>query len=234
MTFWRKTVIGILFLTSLCWAQDGTAVDQVLDGSRALSTQQTNGLLLEWSSNGKVAGPNESLRIVNRGYQTVSVKLVPGMIFEDPGDHYQPFILEDGLSVTLGPNEKWEHQGLRTYNLDHSKGPAPRGERMEYKTVLNVDPYSEPIRTLWAGLRLDRNREFHPGVAPILHKTVVLQRALWASIGGSNPDTKEQLQRDLTDDTVSSDLPFNDDKIAWLTEKFWADVMRTLEAGAKE
>lgn len=233
--YFSRILIGLVLLSCTSgWAQDGTALDQVQEAALKLARQQSDGLLLEWVSRGKVAGDSLDLRIVNRSYDALTVTLMPGMVFVDESGRYQPFILEEGRTISLTPGQQKKLSGLRAYNLDHSRGPRPQGQRRAYKTVVELKPYTAPVKALWAGVRRDFEGRMKPVVNPVLHKTIVLQRAVWASLGEPNPASQEKLENDLMDDAISGHYPFDEKKIEWIAEGLWKDVSATLETSEKE
>lgn len=234
MRVFSKIVIGLLLLTCSAWAQDGTAVSQVESASQKLATQQADGLLVEWSSRDRVAGEAVDLRLVNRSYDEIQVHMKPGMVFLDDSGRYQPFMLENELSVNLGPNEQRDFEAIRAYNVNHSRGPAPVGKLRAYQTVTELAPYAPGIRALWAGLRRDGEGKMDPVVQPVLHKTIVLQRAIWASMEETDASTREKLAKDLMDDTLSADHPFDQRKVDWIADGVWKDVSATLESSSRE
>ena len=234
MRYLSQLVISVLILTLTAWAQDGNAVSQVQTASKRLAQQQKSGLLLDWRSRDKVAGESVAARLLNQSDEKMEVQFMPGMVFQEPDGRYQPFILETGLTIDLAPGETRELENLRAYNLDHSKGPAVSQTHYKHQTLTDLNSYSPAIKALWAGIRRNADGEMHPVVSPMLHKTVVLQRAIWASLGDPNPSTLEKLEKDIWADTLSGAHPFSEHKARWMAGNFWKDITATLEASKSE
>lgn len=234
MRYFALIALSVLMLTLAAWAQDGNAVSQVQIASQRLAEQQKSGLLLDWLSRGKVAGESVAARLLNQSEKEMEIQFMPGMVFQDPEGRYQPFILETALTVGLAPGETRQLNNLRAYNLDHAKGPAVAQTHYNHQTLTDLNPYSPAIKALWAGIRRSAEGEMQPVVSPMLHKTVVLQRAIWASLGDPNPSTLEKLEKDIWADTLSGAHPFSQHKAKWMAGHFWKDVTATLEASKSE
>lgn len=234
MRFFSNIILSLVLLSCVALAQDGTAVNQVRAASQTLAQQEKDGLLIAWLSRGRVAGESVAARLVNQSNKPIEVNLLPGMILEDPNGKFQPFMLETSLTLTLAPGQTKELEHLRAYNVDHSKDPGADGTHYPNKTVVDIEPYTPAIKALWAGLRRSADNEMHPVVTPLLHKTIVIQRAIWASLGDPNPTTLERLEQDLKNDDRAADHPHTEHKSEWIAGRLWKDVSKTLEASKAE
>lgn len=226
------TLLLLAFLPAL--AQDGSAVSTVTSSSQALAGQQGQGLSIEWSGLGRVAGEMVDASFTNTSSEVLTVELMPGMVLIDASGESQPIMLETYNKFTLQPGERASLNGLRAYCLDHAKEPPSLGKGVEYNVVTDYSKYAEAVRTLWAGLRLDSNGKYQPVLKPLQHRTVVIQRSIWASLGGNNPTTLDKLTEDLKDDVKAGNHSFSEDKVEWLANGLWKDVEQTQEAAPKE
>lgn len=228
------TLACLLFLSPQVLAQDGGALRAVSEASDVLRHQQAHGLDIQWTSRGKVAGVALRARFQNTSREPIEVHLVPGLVIEDSRKKIQPMILEESVSFTLDHNEVRELKNIHAYSLDHTRSPGSTKRVVPYGFVRDLTPYKSAIQTLWAGVRLDSNGGFNHTLGPRMHRTIVLQRSLWAALGAPNPTTLEKLHQDLIDDTRSGNHPFDDYKVEWMAKRLWTDVEQTLKAAEKE
>ncbi len=216
------------------WAQNGSAVATVEQASKVLVGQLADGLGISWSGLGSVAGEMVDATVTNNSSAPMEVAFLPGMVLVDARGESQPIMLEEHVRVTLKPGESTTLSGMRAYCLDHSKEPPGQGSGVEYKVMTNLANYASAIQNLWAGLRLDREGAYTPVLKPLLHRTLVIQRSVWASLGGNNPNSQEKLTSDLEADLVGKGSDVSQQKVNWLSDKIWSDVVKTMDASGKE
>ena len=228
------TLVMLLLALLPSLAQDGSAVSTVTASSKALVNQQAQGLSIEWSGLGRVAGEMVDATFKNTSDSTMTVELMPGMVLIDASGESQPIMLENYNQFTLRPGESVPINGIRAYCLDHAKDPPSLGKGVDYGVETDLTKYADAVRHLWAGLRLDASGKFQPVLKPIQHRTVVIQRSIWASLGGNNPSTLEKLTADLKDDVKAGNHNFSEDKVEWLANGLWKDVEQTQGAAPKE
>lgn len=229
-----STTLILLFLAlAPAWAQNGLAVSTVQAASAKIISQQADGLAIAWSGKGRVAGDMVDGTFLNESNSPMSVSIVPGIVLSDSDGVAQPIMLEDTLEFTLAPGESTKVD-LRAYCLDFSKDPPSLGSGVNYEIVSDLAQYEDAIKNLWAGLRLERDGKFKAVLKPIQHRTIVIQRAIWASLGGQNPATEEKFREDLQQDTQAGDHEFSKEKVDWLAEQIWKDVVQTKAAAPQE
>lgn len=232
----RTCLVAILVLWQLLpgLAQNGTAVTTVGQASQALTQAQEAGLDISWTGLGQVAGEMVDATFTNNSSQPMEIKLIPGIVLTDSQEESQPIMLEDHVVFTLQPGESTPIRNIRAYCLDHSKEPPALGKGVDYKVATDLTQYESAIQHLWAGLRLDSTGKFQPVLKPLQHRTVVIQRAIWASLGSPNPESMDKLQSDLEADVKAGNHPFSGDKVKWLAEQLWRDVKQTQDAAPQE
>lgn len=230
-----KTALIVLWLAlaPLAYAQDGSAVSTVRSAAAVVLQEETDGLDIDWTGKGTVAGEMLNATFTNNGKGALTVNLVPGIVLTDKDGQAQPIMLEDTMEFTLQPGESTS-MPLRGYCLDFNLDPPALGAGVEYQVAQDVSQYETAIKNLWAGLRLDRDGAYKPVLKPLMHRTIVIQRSIWASLGGNNPTTEEKLDADLREDTAKAGLEFSAEKVHFLTERIWADVEKTQAAAPKE
>ncbi len=230
-----KTALVVLWLAlaPLAYAQDGSAVSTVRAASAAVLSEEADGLDIDWTGKGTVAGEMLDATFTNNGKGALTVDIVPGIVLTDKEQKAQPIMLEDTLKFTLQPGESTS-MPLRGYCLDFELDPPAMGAGVDYEVAQDVSRYETAIRNLWAGLRLDRDGGFKPVLKPLMHRTIVIQRSIWASLGGNNPTTVEKLDEDLRDDTAQAGLEYSNQKVRFLTNRIWDDVEKTQAAAPKE
>lgn len=230
-----KTALVVLWLAlaPLAYAQDGSAVSTVKTASQAVLKEEADGLDIDWTGRGTVAGDMLDATFTNNGKEAVTVDIVPGIVLNDKDQKAQPIMLEDTLKFTLQPGESTS-MPLRGYCLDFELDPPALGAGVDYEVAGDVAKYETAIRNLWAGLRLDRDGAYKPVLKPLMHRTIVIQRSIWASLGGNNPTTVEKLDEDLREDTAEAGLEYSNQKVRFLTNRIWDDVEKTQAAAPKE
>lgn len=236
-TLQQKTILAMFLalLTLLpALAQNGSAVATVETSAKQLVNQLESGLSIKWTGLGRVAGEMVDASFTNNSSSPMTIEIMPGLVLTDAGGGSQPIMLENHVTFSLAPGETMPLQGLRAYCLDHAKQPPPLGTGVDYQVVTDLAEYAPAVQQLWAGLRLDSEGKYQPVLKPLQHRTIVIQRSVWASLGAPNPSTQEKLNADLVDDARAAELPVSDDKVNWLAEKLWADVVKTMEAAPKE
>ncbi len=229
-----STALILLFLSlAPVWAQNGAAISTVQAASEKLVSQQAEGLSIEWTGKGRVAGDMVDGTFLNQGASPLTVNIVPGIVLSDSEDMAQPIMLEDTLEFTLAPGESAKID-LRAYCLDFSKDPPSLGSGVDYEVATDLSTYEDAIKNLWAGLRLERDGKFKPALKPLQHRTIVIQRAIWASLGGENPSTEDKFLEDLQQDTQAGSHVYSSAKVEWLAEQIWKDVVQTQGAAPQE
>ncbi len=174
------------------------------------------------------------MELSNTSGSPVTFRFVPGMVLEDPGRQVQPVLLEENLKFTLQPGESVKRR-LRGYCLDYSKEPPAAETQEDYQMAVELGDYQRPIGVLYAGLKLDRQQKLKPVLRPLIHRTVVIQRGVWAVMGGENPDSSGELEKDLEDEIKYRSAIFPEGQIHCLSERIWADVQRVMnEADSPE
>ncbi len=223
------TVALLLGLMGLCWAEQ-SATEFAQTASDRITHQRHQGLEIEWRGLGPPAGEVLEARFHNGSSDSMEIRLVPGMVLSSPEEGIEPLMLEGVVAFQLKPGEKVSRK-LRGYGLDHSKR-TPRG-KVRYGFA-DGSSYEPAVKTLWAGLRMEKKGETRPVLSTIQYRTIVLQRAIWASLGGLNPSTEEKLRLDLLEDKRAGGHSFSEEKVDWLASWIWRDVEAIREAAKRE
>ncbi len=201
--------------------------------SQVLSQQLSAGNLdVSFQGLGLVSGEMVDMTVTNNGSEPVTLEFLPGMVLDDPSGKVQPIMLEEAFKMTVEPGET-VGKTLRGYCLDHSKD-APSGNAAEnYELATDLEQYTPAIEVLYSGLKLDRAQKLKPVLRPRLHRTVVLQRSIWASVGEKNPKTQEELASDIQREIATQNsMLFPLDQVDCLSERLWADVQRVMQEAA--
>lgn len=232
MKMLRKITTTLLLLMSLAAvsrAEQGAA-EFAQAASDRITHQRHQGLEIEWRGLGPPAGEMLEGWFHNTSSESLEVRLVPGMVLSSPEDGIEPLMLEGVVAFQLKSGEKLKRK-LRAYGLDHSK-KTPRG-KVRYGFA-DVAAYEPAVKTLWAGLRLEKKGETRPVLTTMQYRTIVLQRAIWATLGGLNPSTEEKLRLDLLEDKKARGHSLSEDKVDWLAEWIWREVEAIREAAKSE
>jgi hypothetical protein len=224
------TIILItLFLPTVVLAQGDTAVIQtVLSTSQRFRAQLQNGsATVEWTGLGLVSGDMVDMELTNVSGSAQEFRFVPGMVLSDPGEQVQPILLEENLQFTLKPGETVKKR-MRGYCLDYSKEPPASGTKEDYEVTEDLEDYEKAVSVLYRGLDLDRRQKLKPVLRPLIHRTVVIQRAIWAVMGGENPGSEDELKEDLEDEIRYRSAVFPEGQLHCLSERIWADVQKIM------
>lgn len=226
-----KNILTILLLFALCLpglCQGQSALQTVRTTSRQFRSQVDSGqAAVKWTGLGLVSGDMVDMELTNNSGQTQEFRFVPGMILQDPGNQVQPIILEENLRFSLEPGETIKRR-MRGYCLDYTKEPPSDGADEDYQIDPELDRYEPVVEVLYRGLKLDRERKFKPVLRPLVHRTVVIQRAIWAVLGGENPDSEDDLKDDLEDEVRYRSSIFPEGQLNCLSERLWSDVQKVM------
>ncbi|MFA5508482.1 MAG: thioester domain-containing protein [Vulcanimicrobiota bacterium] len=227
-----KRLISILllgFLVGPVWAQEATSVlNMVRTLSQEFRDKVDNGLAeVDWTGLGLVSGDMVDMELTNTSDVVQSFRFVPGMILQDPGKKVQPIVLEENLKFDLEPGETIRRR-MRGYCLDYSKDPPVADTREDYQITTDLTGYEDVVEVLYNGLRLDRDQKLKPVLRPLTHRTIVIQRAIWAVLGGDNPTTKDELEDDLEEEIKYRSSIFPEGQLDCLAERIWADVQKVM------
>lgn len=221
-----KFILLSFLLAAPCWAQ--AVVDTVQTTSINFRGQvDGGGATVKWTGMGLVSGDMVDMELTNTSNAPMRFRFVPGMVLEDPGRQVQPVLLEENLKFTLEPGETVKRR-LRGYCLDYSKEPPAAETEEDYEVAVDLNEYQRPIKVLYTGLRLDREQKLKPVLRPLVHRTVVIQRGVWAVLGGENPNSEDELEKDLEDEIKYRSAIFPEGQINCLSERIWADVQRVM------
>ncbi len=179
---------------------------------------------------GLVSGEMVDMTLTNSGQSEATLRFVPGMVLDDPTGQVQPIMLEESVELTLEPGESIR-KTLRAYCLDHSKD-APSGAAAEnYELATDLLQYEPAIDVIYAGLELERAQKLRPVLRPVAHRTVVLQRSIWASVGEKNPKSRQELAGDIRQEiATANNALFAPEQVDCLSKRIWSDVQRILQA----
>lgn len=228
-----KRLLTLLFLsfllTSVTPAQDfANPVDTVIQYSRQFKEQVDSGKAdVKWIGLGMVSGDMIDMELTNTTDAPQSFRFVPGMVLQDPGRQVQPIALEENLEFTLEPGETVKRR-MRGYCLDYSKEPPTADAQEDYEISPDIDGYEEAIQVLYNGLYLDQNQKLKPVLRPLIHRTVVIQRAIWAVLGGENPDSQDDLEDDLEQELRYRSSVFPEGQLDCLSSRIWSDVQKVM------
>lgn len=209
-------------------------VPLVRNASRHLASQFGSGALdAQWMGLGRVGGDMIVMDMTNASNQPQWVEFVPGMVLDIAQESgIQPVMLEEGWRYQLRPGETL-HRTLRGYCLDQNRSAPPDGQVVAYTLMADPEPYADSIRVVWAGLNLDANNRFKPILRPLAHRTVVIQRAIWATLDKAGQMDQARLARDLKQEAEDQGRTLSDGTVEKLSEGIWRDVNSTLEEARK-
>ena len=222
----RKLLPLILLLSSLAMAQSNAALVGSVEGaSQALRGQLDSGAAeATWTGMGLVSGDMLDMELTNKGGSPQRFEFVPGMVLEDPGGQAQPIMLDESLSFTLQPGESVKKR-MRGYCLDSTKQPPAANTSEDYQMKLELDELRDVIAVLYSSIRLDRASKLKPVLRPRIHRTITTQRAVWATLGGPNPDSKEDLREDIEKEIrLNTSALFPQGQMDCLSQRLWSDV----------
>ena len=216
-------------------ANNGAIVNNVEQASQAFRQQVDSGRAsADWTGLGLVSGDMVDLDLSNEGDAPQSFRFVPGMVLEDPGKQVQPILLDENLNFTLEPGESVKRR-MRGYCLDYTKSPPASQSKEDYVMAVNLDAYENAIAVLYSGLRLERSQRLKPVLRPLVHRTVTTQRAVWAVMGGENPDSREDLREEIEAELRANSSLFPEGQLECLSQRLWSDVQNIMmEAKANE
>lgn len=226
-----KRLLTIFLFSFLClgWAGAQTgALQTVQNVSKEFRGKVDSGAAdVQWTGLGLVSGDMVDMELTNTSDTTQSFRFVPGMILQDPGEQVQPIALEENLNFTLEPGETVKRR-MRGYCLDYSKEPPAADTKEDYQITPDLSGYEDVVAVLYKGLELDREQKLKPVLRPLTHRTVVIQRAIWAVLGGENPDTEDDLKDDLEDEIRYRSSIFPEGQLDCLSNRIWADVQKVM------
>lgn len=217
-------------------AQDNAAlVKGAEEAGQNLGRQLSSGSVsATWTGMGLVSGDMVDLEISNDGDQPQTFRFVPGIVLEDPGQQVQPILLEERLEFTLQPGETVKKR-MRGYCLDFSKNPPAADATEDYAVAEDLTEYRAAVAVLYGGLRLQSQDKLKPVLRPLIHRTVVTQRAVWAVQGGDNPNSREELKTDIDKERRNNTALFPEGQLDCLSRRLWNDVQKIMaEAEANE
>ena len=220
-----------LLLSGMAGAQAPGTLQQVVKVSQNFRSQVDSGSSeVQWTGLGLVSGDMVDMRLENTSSTPQSYEFVPGMVLEDPGESVQPILLEEKLSFTLEPGEVVKRR-MRGYCLDYSKEPPASGDQEDYQVATELDEYESAVDVVYRGLDLEERQKLKPVLRPIVHRTVVIQRAIWAVLGGENPVSQEELKKDLEDEIRYRSSIFPEGQLDCLSRRIWSDVQQVMNSG---
>ncbi len=226
----------LLCLLSLpSFAQSGNnavIVGGVSGASNTFAGQINSGdATVKWTGLGLVSGEMVDMDLANASPSPMSFNFTPGMVLEDARGEVQPILLDESLSFSLQPGESVKKK-MRGYCLDYSKSPPSENTVENYEIATDLTEYEAAIAVLHGGLRLDGERKLKPVLRPLMHRTVVTQRAVWAVLGGQNPNSREELEKDLDDQIRYSSSVFPEGQLECLSQRLWSDVQKVMAEAA--
>ena len=187
----------------------------------------TGSATVKWTGLGLVSGDMVDMDLTNTSDVAQDFRFVPGMVLQDPGKRVQPIILEENLSFNLGAGESVKRR-MRGYCLDYSKEPPASGTEEDYQVMPDLAGYEQAVQVLYRGLRLDQEQKLKPVLRPLIHRTVVIQRAIWAVLGGENPTSEDELKEDLEDEIRYRSSIFPEGQLNCLSDRIWSDVQKVM------
>jgi hypothetical protein len=181
---------------------------------------------------GQVAGEMVEMKLTNVSSRPITLDFVPGMVLAAPADSkVQPLLTEEEYSLTLQPQETISRP-LICYCLDYSLDPPGKGQTVAFVFAKDPERYADAIRVLYAGLQLDETSHYHPMLAPLQHRRIVIQRAIWAVLDqkpASTAHDKDVLKKDIKEDAARAGRSLASRQVDKLTDTIWKDVNQTLE-----
>ena len=221
-------LFGLLTLGQVHGQEASSALQTVIAVSQEFRSKVDSGSAnVQWTGLGLVSGDMVDMELTNDSSAAQTFRFVPGMILQDPGKKVQPIVLEENLSFSLEPGETVKRR-MRGYCLDYSKEPPAADTKEDYEVTPDLSGYEDVVAVLYNGLRLDRDQKLRPVLRPLTYRTVVIQRAIWAVLGGENPGTEEELKDDLEDEIRYRSSIFPEGQLECLSERIWADVQKVM------
>lgn len=221
-------LFGLLTLGQVHGQEASSALQTVIAVSQEFRSKVDSGSAnVQWTGLGLVSGDMVDMELTNDSSAAQTFRFVPGMILQDPGKKVQPIVLEENLSFSLEPGETVKRR-MRGYCLDYSKEPPAADTKEDYEVTPDLSGYEDVVAVLYNGLRLDRDQKLRPVLRPLTYRTVVIQRAIWAVLGGENPGTEEELKDDLEDEIRYRSSIFPEGQLDCLSERIWADVQKVM------
>ena len=219
----------LLLLALPSMAQSNTVIVGGVQGaSQTLRGQLDSGQASAvWTGLGLVSGDMVDLQMTNNSATPQTYRFVPGMVLEDPGKQVQPIMLDENLEFTLQPGESVK-KTMRGYCLDFSKEPPAAESKEDYEVAVDLADYKAAIAVLYGGLRLDGEDKLKPVLRPLIHRTVTTQRAVWAVLGGKNPDSKDDLRDDIENEIRYNSSIFPEGQTDCLSQRLWNDVQKIM------
>lgn len=201
------------------WAERASVASQNL-----AQLNQSGQLASTYTGLGRVAGEMATMDVVNKTNHPVTLKFVPGMVLEAPAESgAQPLMLEEDFSLTLAAGES-NQRNLICYCLDYNVPPPDKGAVLPYSWSNRVQPFwADTVKVLAAGLQLEKNGGYHPVLAPLQHRRIVIQRAIWQQLG--QVDGLSSLQKDIVKDTNGV---VTQKTAARLSKSIYGDIEKTL------
>ncbi|NDD29766.1 MAG: hypothetical protein EB084_16025 [Proteobacteria bacterium] len=177
------------------------------------------------------------LCVTNTTGASLALEFVPGMVLGAPqGSNIQSVMLEGQASVALAAGESVTVP-LTGYCLDFKAAPPPKGQSIAFTLSGALERYAAALQVLYAGLALDAQGKYTAILAPLQHRRIVIQRALWAVLEQKPARTaadKEKMRTDVKADVNRAGRSLATRELDRLTNNLWADVRQTLErAGAR-
>lgn len=199
----------------------------------AMSDQLERGAIQAvYNGLGQVAGEMVDMKVTNVSATPVTLKFIPGMVMDAPPDSgIQPLLIEEEFDLVLQPKETVQRR-LVCYCLDRKLSPPAKGKAVAFVFSRRSDRFASSIKVLYSGLKLDASGQYNPMLAPLQHRRIVIQRAIW-SIVAQKPATSDQgrtaLKKDIKDDASRSGKSLATRQLEKLTDAIWKDVTQTLE-----
>lgn len=228
-----RRLITVCLLSLLVFAPslaqvDSAVVQNVVEASRRFRGQvDSNSADVKWIGLGLISGDMVDMELTNTSDSPQTFRFIPGMVLRDPGENVQPIMLEENLEFTLQPGETIKRR-MRGYCLDYGKEPPASGAQEDYEIAVDLSDYELAVTVLYRGLQLDRDEKLKPVLRPLVHRTVVIQRAIWATLGGENPVSKEELKKDLEDEIRYRSSIFPEGQLDCLSSRIWSDVQQVM------
>ena len=228
----KKLLLLGLLLTGLTAAQT-VVLSKLVYSVQEVSVQfrkqiDSKQASVKWIGMGLVSGDMVDMELTNLTDQPLSFRLVPGMVLQDPGQEVQPILLEENLRFTLKGGETVKRR-LRGYCLDYRKNPPARASEEDYQVRTDLAKYKDAIEIVYSGLRLEKRGKLRPVLRPLIHRTVVIQRAVWSVMGEGNPNSQAELVLDLEDELQYRSSIFPEGQTNCLSDRLWADVQQILK-----
>ena len=189
-----------------------------------------NGTLIPiWTGQGRVAGEMLELGLTNTSDQPIAIVLEPGMVLaledEELASAFQPIMLESDKTLLVPANGTLV-KNLRGYCLDYSLLPPTANRAFPYRFPADTTAFAPAADVLQNSLSYDAQRNVMPVTQ---QRTVVIQRAIWASVGQND---KEKLYQDILADAAKAGKVITKKKARSIADVLWKEVER-LMSGAQ-